>query len=123
MFKEKESIPCPSSPFPCSLEEMREDEPAGQSPILSPACPRGGNMSGEVTVQFCTREGGSVSGSTGRNACHLDVKGGQEGNRGGVHIFVCWREGDLGKCGRGLALCHILSCLCVCLLEMRWFWI
>ncbi len=69
MFKGKESIPCPSSPFLCSLEKMREDELAGQSPILSPACPRGGNMSGEVTVQLCTREGGSFSGSTGKKEC------------------------------------------------------
>lgn len=60
MFKGKESIPCPSSPFLCSLEKMREDELAGQSPILSPACPRGGNMSSEVT---------SFSGSTGKKDC------------------------------------------------------
>lgn len=38
--------------FLCSLEELWEDELTGQSPILSPACPRGGNMSGEVAI--CT---------------------------------------------------------------------
>lgn len=61
MFKGKESVLCPSSPFLCSLEKMREDELAGQSPILSPACPWSGNMSGEVTVRFCTDEGGFFS--------------------------------------------------------------
>ncbi|CAM4711544.1 unnamed protein product [Leuciscus chuanchicus] len=30
---------------------MREDEMAGQSPILSPACPRGGNMSERKTAR------------------------------------------------------------------------
>jgi len=69
MFKGKETVLCPSSPFLCSLEEMREDELAGQSPILSPACPRSGNMSGEVTVWFCTDEGGFFSGNTGRKEC------------------------------------------------------
>jgi len=69
VFKGKESILCPSSPFLHSLEEMREDELAGLSPIFSPACPRGGNMSGRVTVRFCTDEGGFFSGSMGRKEC------------------------------------------------------
>lgn len=47
-------------------------------------------MSGEVAVQFCIREGGffSVEAQGGRNACHLDVMGGQEGNRR-VCIYLC----------------------------------